>query len=428
MKLKKTLLCLLLFFILWVFSYPVHATEEPTTYSPACLLMDMDSGKILYEKNMEKKRYPASTTKIMTAILALENCDLSEKAAVSHNAVYSIPSGYTTASIQVGEEFTIEQMLYALLLPSANDAAVVIAEHISGSVEEFAKLMNEKAKEIGCKNTHFVNPNGIQNEDHYSTAYDLALMGRYAMQNETFRNIVATTSYTLPATEIYDKEDRILVTTNDLIRSSLKDTPGNYYYPYANGIKTGYTSPAGNCIVASAEKDGAELLVVVLGAGQTDSWESERYLDCISLFDYGFESYTSQTLTEENEVLQQIKIAGATSETKNPDVLIQDQLKALVPSETSLENIEPTITLQENLKAPLSKGTTVGKITYHIDGIEYSSNLILGENVEKSSFWVLLFRILLIVFILYIIIRLLKSLDGKKKRKKYKRLKYYEFK
>lgn len=415
MKTKKILLFLLIIYFVCINICTVQAVEKPNIYSPAYLLMDANSGKILYEKNMEEKRYPASTTKIMTAILALENCDLSEEAKVSYNAVYSIPSGYSTANLQVGEVFTIEQMLYALLLPSANDAAVVIAEHISGSVEEFSNLMNSKAKELGCTNTHFVNPNGIQNENHYSTAHDLAIIGRYAMQNETFRNMVKTTSYTLPATEKYNKFDRKFVNTNDLIRSSLKDTPGNYYYPYATGIKTGFTSAAMNCIVASAEKDGAEFIVVILGAGQTDSGDSERYLDCISLFNYGFDSYTSKVLKKENEILQQIKISGATMETKNVDVLVKEEIKVLIPTNEDVENIEPTITFQDNLKAPLSKGTTVGKITYTIDGTEYSSSLILADNVEKSSFLVILFRIVLIIFILYLVVIILKSFDEKKK-------------
>ena len=167
--------------------------------------MDQNSGKILYSKNANTKMYPASTTKIMTAILTLENCNLDDVATASHNAVYSIPYSYSVATIQEGEELTIEQLLNVLLIPSANDAAIVLAEHISGSVEEFAKLMNKKAEELGCKNTHFVNPNGIHNKNHTSTAYDLALMGQYAMKNETIRKIVSTKQFTLPTTNKYNK-------------------------------------------------------------------------------------------------------------------------------------------------------------------------------------------------------------------------------
>lgn len=229
----------------------VNAQESSSTSasitidSPSCVLMESSTGKILYEKNANEVRYPASTTKIMTAILVLENCELTDVATVSHNAVYTIPADYVTCNIQEGEELTIEQLLNVLLVPSANDAAIVLAEHVSGSVSKFADLMNEKAKEIGCKNTHFVNPNGIHNKDHVSTSYDLALMAQYAMKNETFRKIIQKTEYTLPATNKHEKADRTFTTTNDLLIKNTSKSKSNYYYPDAIGVKTGYTGEAG---------------------------------------------------------------------------------------------------------------------------------------------------------------------------------------
>ena len=170
-KMKKiiytTLIIILISIIqLSVFNITSFASEstELETYSPACILIESSTGKIIYEKNAYEKLYPASTTKIMTAILTLENCELTDVATASYNSVYSIPAGYTNANIQVGEELTIDQLLHVLLIPSANDAAVVLAEHIAGSVDNFANMMNEKAKELGCLNTHFVNPHGIHNE------------------------------------------------------------------------------------------------------------------------------------------------------------------------------------------------------------------------------------------------------------------------
>ena len=185
-------------------SFAVNTSASAVSVgSPSCILMEASSGKVLYEKNANQVRYPASTTKIMTAILALENCELTDVATVSRNAIHSIPPDYVIANIKEGEELTVEQLLNVLLIPSANDVAIVLAEHISGSVSKFSDLMNEKAKEIGCKNTHFVNPNGIHNKNHVSTAYDLALIGRYAMENATFRKIVQKTQYTLPANGLY---------------------------------------------------------------------------------------------------------------------------------------------------------------------------------------------------------------------------------
>lgn len=220
-------------------SFSFASTEDVYVDAPVALLMDSASGKILYERNAREKRFPASTTKIMTAILALESRKLTDTATVSENAVSTIPYSYTIANLQIGEVLNYEQLLLVLMLPSANDAATVIAEDIGGSVEGFASMMNQKAREIGCENTNFVNANGIHHENHYTTAYDLALIGQYAMKNEQFRKIVSSVKYTLPTTEKYDKEDRIFINNNRLINSNSSN-----YYQYATGIKTGYTDPA----------------------------------------------------------------------------------------------------------------------------------------------------------------------------------------
>ena len=258
--------CLFILFLISIFLFIFINTsfannDNLDIYSPSFILIDSDSGKILYEKNAYKKMYPASTTKIMTAILTLENCKLDELVTVSDNAVSleSVPETYTRADIQAGEILTVENLLNVLLIPSANDAAIALAEHVSGSVSEFSNLMNKKAKELGCKNTNFVNPNGVHNENQYTTAYDLSLIGKYAMNNETFRKIVCKTSYTLPATNIYSSTDRKFENTNELLSSD------NYSYEYTTGIKTGYTDSAKNCIVASAKKDNYNFIVVILG-------------------------------------------------------------------------------------------------------------------------------------------------------------------
>lgn len=231
-------ICISLFILLsltLVLTSIVNADNEnvPNISSPSALLMDLNSGKVLYDKNMNKKMYPASLTKVMTAIIVLENCELNDIATVSYDAVMTLSSGYVTANLQIGEELTVEQLLYVLMVGSSNDAAIVLAEHVSGSVDEFAKLMNEKATELGCTSTNFVNPNGVHDENHYSTAYDLALISRYAMQNETFRELVSTTSYKLPATNKYDREDRLFTTTNALLIVNNNQRADNYYYKYA---------------------------------------------------------------------------------------------------------------------------------------------------------------------------------------------------
>lgn len=426
MRRLKLILFIFIFLLQFViFTSPSFADAGVLDiYSPSCILMDAKTGKILYEKNSKEVRFPASTTKIMTAILTVENCKLDDIATVSHNAIFSVPVSYSHASLKEGEELTIEQLLNVLLIPSANDAAFVLAEHISGSVEEFANLMNQKAKEIGCLNTHFVNPNGIHSKDHTSTAYDLALMGKYAMQNSTIREIVKKTSYTLPTTNKYDKTDRIFNTTNDLIVENNSNAKDNYYYPYATGIKTGYTTDAGSCIIAGAKKDDVELVAVILGGESTESGLSERYLDCINLFNYGFDNY--HILHKANSILKQISISGGTDDTKNVNLLIKDEISIFTSNASDLDNLEPEITLNKNLRAPIAANSVIGKITYTLDNETYSSDLIAETDVIASSFLPILLRILLIFITLYLLYLLLKpSKKDKNMRNKPNKKKSY---
>lgn len=268
--------------------------------------------------------------------------------------------GYTNANLQIDEELTMEQLLNVLLIPSANDAANVIAEDIGGSVESFASMMNTKAIEIGCTNTHFVNPNGVHNENHYSCAYDLALIGRYAMQNETFRKIVSTTRYTLPVTNKYDKPDRVFLTTNKLINEK-----SGYYYKYSTGIKTGYTDAAKNCLVASSKKDDMELIAVIMGAA-SDNNSTNRFSDCITLFNYGFENYSYKTLYSKGSVYKVVTPRNANSKTKDLNILVENDVSVLVNKADYDINFVPTVNLNNPIKAPITKGSIVGTISYDI--------------------------------------------------------------
>ena len=414
-------ICLLLLLSLsMIFSPFVNAEEEiPDIASPSALLMDYSSGKILYEKNINEKRYPASLTKIMTAIIVLENCELSDIATVSYDAVMSLSSGYVTANLQIGEELTVEQLLYVLMVGSSNDAAIVLAEHVSGSVEKFADLMNEKAKELGCTSTNFVNPNGAHDENHYSTAYDLALMAKYAMKNETFRTLVSTTSYTLPTTNKYDREDRIFRTTNSLLHLDTSDRADNYYYQYATGIKTGFTTPAGNCLIASANKNNLELITVVLGAGQTKDGLSLRYLDTLSLFDYGYSTYTLKQIINKGGIIQTLNIKNATRKTKKVEAVVANDVYALMKQADKNSAVLPEINLNDNLKAPLKKGDVIGSVTYTVEGIQYTEDLLANNDVKKSRFLLKLAILIIIVLILWMYAKN-KKIKNKKQRLKNK--------
>lgn len=376
--------------------------DNISTNSPSIILMDAVSGKVMYSKNAFERRYPASTTKLMTAILTLENCKFTDVVAISHNAIYSIPVGYSHANLREGEELTVEQLLNVLLIPSANDAAIALAEHIAGSVENFAEMMNNKAKELGCLDTHFINPNGVHNDDHYSTAYDMSLIGRYAMQFKDIMRIAMVNQYTLPKTNKYDKEDRIFNTTNGLVTKN-----DEYYYPEATGIKTGYTDKSGYCIVTSAKKDDMELLAVVFGSDTI----KDRYEDCINLFNYGFENYSYQNLVKKNDVIDSIYVSGATNETRELNVLAKEDIEVLMKNSIGLNNIERKVEINQDLSAPVAENEVVGKISYVIDGETFSTDLVAEHAVTPSNFETYLFRGLLIFLILLLLVVILKKIN-----------------
>ena len=212
-------------------------------------------------------------------------------------------------------------------------------------------MMNKKAEEIGCTGTHFVNPNGIHDDAHYTTAYDLYLMAKYGMQNETFRTLVSTTSYTLPATNKHPEADRSFSNSNELLNKNSK----NYYYSNAIGIKTGTTSQAGDCLVAQSSRDGLDFISVVLDSGTTSDGLSGRFMDTKELFDYAYDNFTLTKVTEENSLIDTVEIENATKETKNLDLLIDKEITIINKKDLNVDQIIPEIKLNENLEAPINK-------------------------------------------------------------------------
>ena len=420
MKKYTTLVLITLLLTLVLFNNFSFAESEVNVYSGNYIMIEATTGKTVCENGADEVLYPASTTKIMTAIITLENCNLTDIATVSHNAIFSVPVGYSHAMLVEGEKLTIDQLLHLLLIPSANDAAIVLAEHIAGSVDSFSTMMNTKALELGCTNTHFVNPNGIHADDHYTTPRDLAIMARYAMKNETFRKIVTTTKYTLPATNLYPESDRYFKNTNELVVPDERDAVDNYYYQYATGIKTGYTNPAGECLVASAKKDDKEFIIVILASGRTENGLSERFIDSKTLFDYAFNNYKTQNLNNENALLKEVEISNANIFNKKLDVLIQDKIDVLIKNNQDLNNITPTIEFTSNLEAPIIKNSVIGTITYKVNGNTYTSNLLAGEDITESTFMSNLLTTVSIILVVFLIFKLMKY-NNKKKRKKSKR-------
>lgn len=369
--------------------------------------------------------YPASTTKILTAIIAIEKCSLNEKAVASYNAVMTLPPGYSNAAIQIGEELTIEQLLQLMLVKSANEAGNIIAEHISGTTSEFAKLMNEKAKELGCTNSNFTNPSGFHDVKHYSTARDLSTIAKYCMKNETFRNIVSSKYCKISPTNKY--EERIYPTTNDLLIVNNAKKTDNYYYPYAIGIKTGYTTAAKNCLIAASNKDGFEIISVVLGDGQTTEGLSAKFKDTINLFNYAYDNFSRNKLKSSGDFVTQVSVNKATRDTKQLNLILKNDLIAISDKNVDISKVSPKIEINSNLSAPIKSGDVIGSISYNISGITYSSDLIAEHDVEKSNIITSIIQVIVAIFIILLVCLFVFSDQIKEFRsKKRKTIKYFK--
>lgn len=400
MKIKKIITIIIAIAIIANFTTTKGISEPPEITAEAAILLESSNEKTIYSKNETQKMYPASTTKILTAIIAIENCNLQDTVIIPNQAISILPEGYSVAPLQEGEQFTIEQLIQVMLVYSANDAANAIAYHISGSIENFAKIMNNKIEELGLKNTHFTNPSGMHDENHYTTAYDLAIIMKYCMKNPTFKKLSKIKNCTLPSTDKY--EERTFITTNELI-----EPQSIYYYKYAIAGKTGYTSQAQNCLVSVADKDGLELICVILSVGIYPNNLSAKFIETKSLFDYGYSNYTISKICEQNTIGTQIEIINATKETKKLDLIISEDIYALI-SQKDLENgLTPEIKLEKKLLAPIAQGEKVGKIIYTIDNEKYSTDLIATHNVEVSKTLILSIQILVIILILFMLYKFL---------------------
>lgn len=364
--------------------------SAPNIEAQSAILMDMNSGRVIYSKNPDEQLYPASTTKILTGIMALELANMQDVVTADLASLAPITNEDSHMGILIGEHLTMEQLINGMLIYSANDAANVIATHISGTSEHFVELMNQKAQELGAINTHFTNTYGIQDEDHYTTASDLAIISRYAMQNPQFREIVGRKVYNIPATNKYTTE-RILPSTNLFLSTFRSD---KYYYPAVNGIKTGHTNSAGFCLVSSAKVENTELLCVVLKANSQEMC----YSNSRALFDYGFKNYQYRALATAGEVISDSKVYEAKDDERVAFTVTED-VSALLPKDAELsEIVETVIDLPEKIKAPIKKGDVIGKVSYNYKTqmIGYS-DLVATNDVERNN---LLFVFHLIVGIL----------------------------
>ena len=354
--------------------------NEPEVEATTAILIDSKTGEVLFSKNENVQLTPASMTKIMTALLAIENLDMDTVVTIDDETPYTEGN---IIYMHPGEKFTVEQLLKAMLVSSANDCAVALAKTMSGTVKDFANLMNGKAKELGAKNTNFVNPNGLDDKRHVSTAYDFAMIAKEAMKNETFREIVSMTSYTVPKTNKNKK--RPLYTTNRLLSDKYNDivVNGEYRKPYykdAIGIKTGFTPVALGSLCAAAERNGTELISVVM-----HSSDFGRFADTIALFEYGFANYSTYTVHDKSEAVGSVKVKGG-----KPDevkgITSWDACVTLQKGENK-DLVTEKIVWDNNLVAPIAKGTTVGAITLYKDGEPVAvTDIVAADKVEEGMF------------------------------------------
>lgn len=336
-------------------------TPPPAILAETGVVIDAKTGQVLYDKNMNEQREPASTTKVITALLALENLDLGKTVTIDAETPFTEGS---RVYLLEDENIKVEQLLYALLLESANDAAVALGKEIAGSVPAFADLMNNRAKELGAKNTNFVNPNGLHEEGHLTTAYDLAMIAKAAMKNEEFRKLVTTYRYVIPATNKQDT--RYLYNTNRLIYDEKTKVLVNGVqrpakYDGATGIKTGYTSHAGGCLIAGAMRGDTELITVVM-----KSTDEGRFADSIALMDYAFANYKSVKAMDAGTILGEIPVKHGSE--RKVQVVSKEDAYATLPIEASLSMVNTKIKLDDRVQAPVAKGQKVGEVEIYEGG------------------------------------------------------------
>ncbi len=341
-------------------SLETSGNNLPRVSAGAAIVLDTVSGRVLYEKNAYTRRSIASTTKIMTAIVALENGHDDEDVVVSKRAA-SI-SG-STVHLKAGKTYKLKELLYGMMLRSGNDAAIAIAEHIGGSVELFAEMMNRKAAEIGATNTNFVTPHGLDDPQHYSTPYDLALITQYALKNDEFCRIVGTRNSVF--------EGNNITNTNEMLS----------LYPGADGVKTGYTGQAGRCLVTSATKNNWRIISVVLNC----SSRSTRAQSSKTLLDYAFENYRNCEYMKKGQQVQEITVHKGI---KKKIALYSDSDITIPLKPEEVDKIQTVYNLPDIVEAPLKSDSRVGTVDYILEGkILATAELKNRDNVDRKDFY-----------------------------------------
>ncbi len=391
-KLLSTILLIAL--MVSVFIMPTMAISEPSPEANAVMLLDINTGNTLYSKNDDAQAYPASLTKIMTVLLAVEAIErgdvgYDEPVTASDHYKYDIIEDGSTAGIKPGETMPLGDLLYCAIIKSANEACNIIAEHISGSTADFISLMNTRAKELGCTGTSFTNTHGLPASNHYTTARDMATIALAASSHPLFMEICNTKEITIAAT---NKSDARKFTNSNGLISNNPDAYQGYYYEYAAGIKAGHTDAAGFCLVSTAKKNGVNLLCVVMGGKATAKAGGMSYgnfTDTIMLYDWAFENYSYRDIIKTTDLVEDVKVAMG-SDADYVSVHPQTAVRALIPTDDDLQSFIQHITIYsresgEEVTAPIEAGEVLGTISIERDGVIYgSSPLVAATSISLS--------------------------------------------
>ena len=399
--------CAVLMFLLAVPAYAADGdVGDWEIAAKAALLIDPDTEEILYARNIHERLYPASLTKIMTCLLVLESIDggtLTRDTVLtaSEAAINAVPADGSSVGIKPGEQLTVDELLYCIMLSSANEGCNMLAEAVSGSIESFVEKMNDKAAALGCEDTHFANTNGLPDSNHYTTAWDLYLITKEARKHPDFMPLVNTVHHEVPATNL--AAARNLWSTNYLICSYRSS---NYLYPGAEGIKTGSTPEAGQCLVSAATKSGRSVVSVVLGAERVEMtgqdgkpyYVTESFSETIKLFDWGFDNFERQIIVTPDELVCEVGVT-LSQEQNTVKVHPDREVERLMPKGLDLEkDLERTITTEESVEAPVERGQKLGEMTISYNGTVYATvDLLADEDVAASR--LLVFRRDLIEFL-----------------------------
>lgn len=390
---KERILSFFLILVLFVsLSPPADARADKFEVDArAALLIDVASGETLYEKEAHERNYPASITKVMTALLTLEAIDagrlrMDQEITAQESAFENLAADGSTANIKAGETMTVENLLNCLLIISANEASHILAEAVAGDIDTFVALMNQRAEQLGCTDTHFANPSGLHNDRHYTSAWDIYLITQEAMNHDAFMEIVGRKAYTVPETNISKKRE--LHSTNYLISTWRTGWPG-YYYEDARGIKTGSTPEAGYCLVATAIRTGRQLISVVLGAERATledgTVQTRSFSETIRLFDHGFDDFKSMRLIEPDEFICEVPVE-LSSEANYVVVHPAESLTRMVPSDLMPGDLTRTVELHDEVvDAPIAEGDELGTITISYDDVEYGTIPLIALNDVSMS-------------------------------------------